>query len=220
MSERRNYRLLSTLLGWSGWVAASAGVLFLVLGYVDREDAPWYLDLAVLVLTIVVPVLFLVGLAGAFIRVYLMERTQVGWISLAGVVISFAGAAGWLTSQVTNAPNLYKRLGERSWATPPGAQEECTLCLLTNLSLLLHSPLTWLFVGLSIVGLTTIRGEALRNWGLLLLAMSLSGWVYQLTDDRVGIADIRSIHVAFGILFSLSWMVLGCALWWSKNKAS
>src|SRR5215212_1545497 len=154
MNERRNHRLFSTLLGWSGWVAASAGILFLVLGYVDREGAPWYLDLAVLVLTIVVPVLFLVGLAGAFIRVYLIDRTHAGWISLVGVVVSFAGVAGWLTSQVTNAPNLYERLGERSWATPAGGQKECTLCLLTNLSLLMHSPLTWLFVGLSIVGLT------------------------------------------------------------------
>jgi hypothetical protein len=109
-----------------------------------------------------------------------------------------------------SAPNLYRRLG-KTWAPPPGAQEECGLCLLVN------SPLTWLFVGLSIVGLTTVRGEALRHWGHLLLTMALFGWVYQLTDDKTGIVDIRIIHVGFGILFALSWMVLGYALWWSKK---
>ena len=220
MSERRNHRPLSTLVGWSGWSAVSAGVLFLVWGYVDREGAPWYLDLAVLVLAIVVPLLFLVGLMGTYIRVYVKGRVQVGWLSLIGVLISFAGAARWLTAAVVNAPTLYRWLGNRPVITPPGAQEECGLCLLSKLYLLVNSPLTWLFVGLSIVGLTTVRGEALRNWGLLLLAMAFSGWVYHLTDDKTGIVDIRIIHVAFGILFALSWMVLGYALWWSKNKIS
>jgi hypothetical protein len=220
MSERRNHRPLSTLLGWSGWTAASAGVLFLVWGYVDREGAPWYLDLAVLVLSIVVPLLFLVGLVGTYIRVYVKGRTQVGWLSSIGFLISVAGAAGWLTAGVVNAPTLYRHLGERVRAAPPGALEECGLCLLPKLYLLVISPLTWLLVGLTMVGLTTVRGEALRNWGLLLLTMALFGWVYQLTDDNSGIVDIRSVHVGFGILFALSWMVLGYALWWSKNKAS
>src|SRR5215218_8484679 len=222
MSERRNHRAFSTLLGWGGWAAASAGVLFLVWGYVDREGAPWYLDLAVLVLGIVVPVLFLVGLVGICTRVYVKDRTQAGWLSYVGFLISLAGAAWWLTAGITNAPNLYRHLGERTGAAPPGApEEECGLCLLAKLSLLVNSPLTWLLIGLSIVGFTTaLRGEALWNWGLLLLTMALSGWVYQLTDDMSGIVDIRTIHVAFGILFSLSWMGLGCALWWSKNKAN
>jgi len=58
MSERSNYRLRSALLGWSGGAATLSGVLFLVWGYVDREGAPWYLDLVVLVLGIVVPLFF------------------------------------------------------------------------------------------------------------------------------------------------------------------
>ena len=215
MSERRRYKAFSTLLGWSGWAAASGGVLFLVWGYLDREGAPWYLDLAVLVLGIVVPLLFLVGLAGIYVRV------SAGWISSKGFLISFAGAAWWLSTGLIQAPNLYRRLGERTWAAPPGTQEECGLCLLTKLYLLINSPLTWLLGGLSIVGLTTVQGEALRNWSLLLLTVAFSGWVYQLTDDMNGIVDIRIIHVAFGILFSLSWMALGYALWLEqKNKAS
>ena len=221
MSQQSNHRAFSALLGWSGWAAASAGILFLVWGYVDREGAPWYLDLAVLVLGIVVPVLFLVGLVGIYTRVYVKDRTQAGWLSYVGFLISLAGTAWWLTAGITNAPNLYRHLGEKTSSAPPGAQEEeCGLCLLAKLSLLVNSPLTWLLFGLSIVGLTIVQGKALRSWGLLLLTMALSGWAYQLTDDKTGIVDIRSIHVAFGILFSLSWMALGFALWWSKNKVS
>ena len=222
MSQRSNHRVFSTLLGWSAWAAALAGALFLVVGYVHREGAPWYLDLAVLVLVIVVPVLFLVGLAGIYVRVYVKDRTQAGWISSIGFLISFAGAVGWLVAGVMDAPNLYRHLGESALIAPPGieAQEQCGLCLLAKLSLLVNSPLTWLFIGLIMIGLTAIRGEALRNWGLLLLSMAFSGWVYQLTDDKTGIVDVRSVHVGFGILFALSWMMLGCALWWSKNKVS
>jgi hypothetical protein len=73
--------------------------------------------------------------------------------------------------------------------------------------------------GLLIVGLTARKG-VLRHWSLLLLAIALFGWVYQLTDDTTGIVDVRSIHVAFGIMFSPSWIVIGYTLWSSKNKAS
>ena len=52
---------------------------------------------------------------------------------------------------------------------------------------------------------------------LTLLALTLFGWVYQLTDDQVGIVEVRWLHVIFGILFALSWMLLGYALWSSKN---
>ena len=141
-----------------------------------------------------------------------------GWLSLIGFVIGSAGAARWLASGVMSAPDQYRRLGERTWATPPGAQEECGLCLLAKLYLLVSSPLTWLFVGLSIVGLATVRKGVSRNWGLLVLTMAFLGWVYQLTDDTTGIVDVRSIHVAFGILYGLGWTMLGYALWWSKNK--
>ena len=192
----------------------------MVLGYVDREGAPWYLDLAVLVLGIVVPMLFLVGLAGTFLRLWAKGRARAGWLGPVGFLIGFAGAAGWLVYGVTAAPDLYRWAGKRTGAAPPGAQEGCGLCLLEKLNLLVSSPLTWLFVGLSVVGLAAVRGEALKHWGLSLLTIALFGWVYQLTDDKTGIVDIRSVHVAFGILFALSWMGLGCALWWSKYKVN
>ena len=85
----------------------------------------------------------------------------------------------------------------------------------------MNSPLTWLLVGLSLVGLSTVRREApTRHWGLLLLTLTFSGWVYQLTDDMAGIVEVRSVHVAFGILFSLGWVVLGYALWSERTRAS
>src|SRR5215212_3004848 len=91
MGERSNHTQFSTLVGWSGWAAALSGVLFLVWGYVDREGASWYLDLATLVLAIVVPLLFLAGLAG----IYLKLRGRAGWLGLIGSIISLAGAAKW-----------------------------------------------------------------------------------------------------------------------------
>ena len=215
-SERGNHKEGAILLGWSGWAAASAGVLFLVWGYLHREGAPWYSHLAVLVLGIVVPLLFLVGLGGICIRVYVRGKEQAGWLSSIGFIVSFAGAAGWLVHGVVEAPKLYGRLGERNWSL--GVAQECGVCLLQKLSLLLNSPLTWLLVGLSIVGLATIRGRVLRNWGFLLLTLASFGWVYQLTDDQNGIVDIRSIHVMFGVLFALSWMLLGYALWSRRTR--
>jgi len=226
MSERKNLEAFSTLLGWSGRAAALSGVLFLVLGYVHRDGASWYSDLVVLVLNIVVPLLFLLGLVGTFVRVfyvrvYSKSKTKAGWLSFTGFLMSFAGAAGWLTNAVTYAPGMFRHLGERTGATPPGVQEEeCGLCLLAQLYVLLGSPLSWLFVGLSVAGLAAVRRGVLRRWGFLLLAMGLCGWVYQLTDDATGIVDVRSVHVAFGILFGLSWVLLGYALWSSQNRAS
>jgi hypothetical protein len=186
----------------------------LVWGYADREGAPWYLDLAVIVLGIAVPLLFLVGLAGLYVKF----RRQTRWLSWMGFVISFA-AAGWLTvAGIRSAPALYRHLGERNLGNlSKGGAQECGLCLLQKASLLLSSPLTWLFVGLGIVGLIAIREGPLRHWGFLLLALTLFGWVYLLTDDDVGIVDVRSLHVIFGILFALSWMLVGYALCSSKN---
>jgi hypothetical protein len=219
MSEQSNHSVFSALLGWSGWAAALSGVLFVVWGYIDSDDSPWYLDLAVLVLGIIVPLLFLVGLAGICLMIYLKGRVRAGWLSSIGFLVGFAGAGWFVIKGVMEAPNLYRHLGERAWATPPGAQEECGFCLLVKLYLLVNSPLTWLLVGVSMIGLSTVRRrEVLRYWGLLLLTLAFSGWVYQLTDDMSGIVDVRSVHVAFGMLFSLSWMLLGYALWSSKTR--
>src|SRR5918998_3467778 len=90
--ERRNQRRFSILLGCCGWAAASSGVLFLIWGYVHREDTPSYLEPVVLVLSIVVPLLFLVGLAGTHSKC----RVRAGFLAVIGFVVGFAGA-GWLS---------------------------------------------------------------------------------------------------------------------------
>ena len=201
----RDHAPISTFIGWSGLAAAFSGVLFAILGYVDREGAPWFLDLGVILLGIVVPLLFIVTLAG----VYAKCRTQTSWLGVIGFVVGFAGAGWGFVAGVIIAPTIYGQLGERSW--DHCIAQEC------GLSLLLSAPLTWLLVGLTVVGLSAIRKGTLRDWGHLLLTLALCGWVYQLTDDKTGIVDVRSVHVVFGILFSLGWIVLGYALWSSRN---
>lgn len=214
--ERRNQRRFSILLGCSGWAAASSGALFLVWGYIHRgEGTPSYLEPVVLVLSIFVPLLFVVGLAGTYAKC----RIRAGLLAVIGFVVGFAGAGSLSVLGVVKGLYGYEPLGERIWAYAVVAQEGCGYCLVPQLAVVLSSSLTWLVVGLSMVGITSLRKAPIRHWGFLLLAMALFGWGYQLTDDGIGPADVvRPIHVAFGILFSLNWMLLGYALWSSKTN--
>ena len=212
--ERRNQRRFSILLGYSGWAAASSGALFLVWGYIHREDTPSYLEPVVLVLSVFVPLLFVVGLAGTYAKC----RIRVGLLAVIGFVVGFAGAGSLSVVGIVKGLYGYEPLGERIWAYV-AAQEGCGYCLVPKLAMVLSSSLTWLVVGLSMVGLTSFRKAPTRHWGFLLLAMALFGWGYQLTEDGIGPYDVvRPIHVAFGILFGLNWMLLGYALWSSKTN--
>jgi hypothetical protein len=69
-----------------------------------------------------------------------------------------------------------------------------------------------LFTGLLFAGLALAVTRALRRVGALLLVMGASGWIYYVTDSDA-ILQARPIHVAFGLLFSLGWVVLGLTLW-------
>ena len=188
----------------------------MVWGYIHRgEHTPSYLEPVVLVLSIFVPLLFVVGLAGTYAKC----RIRVGLLAVIGFVVGFAGAGSLSVLGIVKGLYGYEPLGERIWAYAVAAQEGCGYCLLPQLAVVLSSSLTWLVVGLSIVGLTSFRKAPTRHWGFLLLAMALFGWGYQLTDDGIGPADVvRPIHVAFGILFGLNWMLLGYALWSSKTN--
>jgi hypothetical protein len=48
------------------------------------------------------------------------------------------------------------------------------------------------------------------------------GWAYinEFTDQVGSTAEVRLIHVVFGLLFSLSWVVLGYALWSGNGDPS
>lgn len=52
----------------------------------------------------------------------------------------------------------------------------------------------------------------MRGWCPLPLAMGPFGWGYLLSDSG-GVAEARSAHVLFGVLFGLGWVVLGYLLW-------
>ena len=75
-----------------------------------------------------------------------------------------------------------------------------------------------LLAGLALVGIATVRTKAIRPWGALLLTMGTLGWAYSLTDSGSAV-ETRPGHVAFGILFSLSWVVLGYALYRTVGAA-
>ncbi len=66
-----------------------------------------------------------------------------------------------------------------------------------------------LLAGLVLVGIATVRSGALGRWSTLPLMAGLCGWVYQLTDLS---AELRAVHVTFGVLFGMCWMGLGWAL--------
>jgi hypothetical protein len=185
----------------------------LIWGYIHREDTPSHLEPVVLVLSIVVPLLFLVGLAGTYAKC----RIRAGLLAVIGFVVGFAGAGSFSVVGVVKGLYGYEPLRERIWAYV-AAQEGCGYCLLPQLAMVLSSSLTWLVVGLSIVGLTILRNTPIRHWGFLVLAMALFGWGFQLTEDGIGPAAARPIHVGFGILFSLNWMLLGYALWSSRTN--
>ena len=86
--------------------------------------------------------------------------------------------------------------------------------------------LFWLLVGLTLVGIATTWRRTVRGWGTLLITIGLFGWVYYITQESFGwahiidftnlvgsTAEVRLIHVTSGVLFSLSWVTLGYALW-------
>ena len=221
-SERSNHPWFSTLVGWRGWTSALAGVLFAVWGYVDREEHFWYLDIPVKVLGVVVPLLVFVGLAG----VYTKWRRQVGWLGETGFGLSLVGAAWGIYEGVLDGYFWYVRIASRGdywqegYVAPEGAEDAAVAAVVAEKGwlLMLLEPI-WLSVllaGLTIAGLAAVRTRELRDWGFLLLVMALFGWVHQFTDVNT-IVEAHSVHIVFGVLFSLSWVVLGYALWSSRN---
>jgi hypothetical protein len=77
-----------------------------------------------------------------------------------------------------------------------------------------HYLPTWLFfmlTGLTLMGVATVRSEWSRGGGALVLATGAFGWVYNLTDPGA-VLEARSVHIGFGLLFSLGWVVLGLGL--------
>lgn len=180
------------LLRSGGFGALLAGVLFATWGYVHRDDAPWYFDATAGALNFVVPALFLVG----FIALFNLCNAQVGRIGKVGLVLGLAGSA----------------MGS-AYAVPWSAfaTRADPLSLLAWLDTVLVWWLHIILAGLPLAGIAALDARPLRGLGVLLLAMGAFGWAYLVTDSDA-IFEARLEHVVFGLLFSLSWVVLGLAL--------
>src|SRR5215203_320137 len=181
--------LSSALVRWGGLAALLAGVLFAAWGYIDRDVGPSYLIPVVVVLSYIVPLLFFLGLVGLQVRCW----GRVGWLGEIGFVLSFVATGRGVAGRFVDVyACCYPYFVERGWPT------------------LLLDWLVWLLVGLTLVGLAAIRTKALRGYGALLLTMTLVGWIYFFTDSGDSL-EAQVVHIVFGILFSLSWVALGCA---------
>jgi hypothetical protein len=81
---------------------------------------------------------------------------------------------------------------------------------------------TWLLfmlTGLTLMGVVIVRSGWSRRTGAVVLATGLFGWVYNLTDSGA-VLEARSVHIGFGLLFSVGWVVLGVGLLAAGTKRS
>jgi hypothetical protein len=76
----------------------------------------------------------------------------------------------------------------------------------------LPSWLLFMLTGLTLMGVATVRSGWSRGTGAVVLATGVFGWVYNLTDSGA-VLEARSVHIGFGLLFSLGWVVLGWGSW-------
>jgi hypothetical protein len=176
--------------------AVLAGVLFAAWGYIHRENAPGYFTDIANTLAFIVPLLFLAGLVGLYARC----KGQAGWLGVMGFTLGCIGSAVGIVRGVVDLSFWYSYVAGKGW---------------------LHLILDWLFlllVGIALVGIATVRTKAARRWGALLLAMGTLGWAYCITDSGNAV-ETRVGHVVFGLLFSLSWVVLGYALYRTVGAA-
>lgn len=92
-------------------------MLFVAWGYLHRGAAPTYLDAIAGTLGLVVPLLFLVGLAGF----YACCKGQAGWLGRTGFVLDFIGVGLGVVhpimdvSGVVDAATRYAYFVEKGW---------------------------------------------------------------------------------------------------------
>ena len=79
--------------------------------------------------------------------------------------------------------------------------------------------LLFMLIGLTLMGVATVRSGWSRRSGAVVLATGVFGWVYYLTDSGA-LLEARSVHIGFGLLFSLGWVVLGVGLLAAGTKRS
>ena len=77
----------------------------------------------------------------------------------------------------------------------------------------------FMLTGLTLMGVALVRSGCSRGTGAVVLATGVFGWVYNLTDSGA-VLEARSVHVGFGLLFSVGWVVLGVVLLAAGTKRS
>jgi hypothetical protein len=188
-------------LSWSGLGAGLAGTLFAVWGYLHKEDTSPQLSVLVDALSVIVPVLFVVGLAGF----YAWGRRRVGRrFGLTGFVFAFLGSGLGTLYRLAEIASLVSTADRYGYAVGRGWPPQ------------LLDWFPWFLIGLTLVGIATLRTELLRGWGFLLTAIGLSGWAYYLSDFG-SVIQLRTFHVLSGVLFSLGWVLLGYLLWSERS---
>ncbi len=186
------------LLRLGGVGAVLGGVLFVAWGYLDQKAAPLYYDVVVDKLAVIVPTLFVLGLAALWRR----GAGRALRLTQAGIVVGLTGAA------LATIRNLEDVAGYLWHTYAPSTGYPALL-------LYLWVPIVWvpmLLTGLLLSGVGVVVQRGMRGLGALLLAMATCGWVYYFTDFG-STFEVRSVHVGFGLLFSLGWVVLGFMLW-------
>ena len=165
------------------------GVLFVVWGYIDRPNIPENLKAVIHVLAFVVPTLFLAAVVGLSV-LWRSRLGMLGWMGMALAVYAW----GWsVVSAIVGGEAVWAYFAQREWPH------------------YLASWLLFMLTGLTLMGVATVRSGWSRGTGAVVLATGVFGWVYNLTDSGA-VLEARSVHVGFGLLFSLGWVVLGVGL--------
>jgi len=134
-----------------------------------------------------------------------------GLLGAVGFVVGFAGAA----LSVTHGIHALISASGLAEPAPWYVYERAA----TGLPAKVFRWFPMLPIGMATVGIGSMRTGALGGWGLLPLVMGLFGGAYQLTDLG-GVLRIGYAHVMFGVVYSLSWIVLGCLLWLKRTATN
>src|SRR5215217_1912585 len=177
------------LLRWCGFAGLLGGVLFVVWGYIDRPNMPENLKAVIHVLAFVVPTLFLAAVFGLSV-LWRSRLGMLGWMGMALAVYAW----GWrVVSAIVGGEAVLAYFAQREWP---------------------HYLASWslfMLIGLTLMGVATVRSGWSRRISAVVLATGVFGWVYNLTDSGA-VLEARSVHIGFGLLFSLGWVVLGVGL--------
>jgi hypothetical protein len=191
---------LSGLIRWSGAAAvlggalweAWGGALLLVPGHLYRF---WG------IVALIVPLLFSVALVGLY-------TTLTGrWKVLGGMGLVLTGAG------------LFVALCGSVWAELLPVADVTPACVYFAGKGLPQYMLDWasyLCAALVVIGVAVLRAMTLGRWSVVPLVVSLIGWVFYVTDFGSTVGLIIA-NIVFGLLFGLSWVVLGYVLWTRRS---